>query len=90
MSRGTFSGVFSTGGALYVHGQPDQHFANLRGAIRSVPVESSDHEKAVLIANNEQVQRASAYQEQLTSLREDNSRAALNQALKPGTFTITV
>ncbi len=37
----------------------------------------SDHDQAVLFANTEQAQRASAYQEQLTTLREQNARQAV-------------
>jgi len=37
----------------------------------------ADHDQAVLFANTEQAQRAGAYQEQLTILREQNARQAV-------------
>jgi methyl-accepting chemotaxis protein len=40
-------------------------------------LDSSNHEKAVAFANNEQAKNASAYQEQLTMLREQNAHEAV-------------
>lgn len=43
-----------------------------------IAMDSSDHEKAVSFANAEQVQRATAYQEKLTTLRKQNAEEAVS------------
>lgn len=54
------------------------------GLSQILSLDSSDHAKAISIANNEQVHRASAYQEQLTVLREQNSREAVKSGSEAG------
>ncbi|WP_341523355.1 methyl-accepting chemotaxis protein [Pseudomonas sp. G.S.17] len=54
------------------------------GLNQVLALESTDHEKAVSIANNAQAQRASAYQDQLTVLREQNAREALKSGIEAG------
>jgi len=48
----------------------------LSGLDRIVSLDNSDHEKAVLFANTDQAQHATAYQEQLTALRDADSHEA--------------
>lgn len=47
------------------------------GLKKVLALDLPDHEQAVIFANTEQAQRASAYQEQLTTLREQNTRQAV-------------
>ncbi|WP_421523041.1 methyl-accepting chemotaxis protein [Pseudomonas yamanorum] len=49
----------------------------IEGLKKVLALDLSDHEQAVTFANTEQAQRASAYQEQLTILREQNARQAV-------------
>lgn len=49
----------------------------IEGLRKVLALDSSDHDQAVIFANTEQAQRASAYQEQLTILREQNARQAV-------------
>jgi methyl-accepting chemotaxis protein len=48
----------------------------LGGLDQITSLDASDHAKAVLYANNEQAQHATAYQNELTSLREGHNKAA--------------
>lgn len=48
----------------------------IEGIKKVIALDSTDHNKAVNFANTEQAQRATAYQEQLTVLREQNARQA--------------
>ncbi|KPC08878.1 methyl-accepting chemotaxis protein [Pseudomonas syringae group genomosp. 3] len=52
--------------------------AYIDGVKQIIAMDSSDHEKAVSFANAEQVQRATAYQEKLTTLREQNAEEAVS------------
>nr|WP_024679721.1 methyl-accepting chemotaxis protein [Pseudomonas syringae] len=52
--------------------------AYIDGVKQIIAMDSSDHEKAVSFANAEQVQRATAYQEKLTTLREQNAKEAVS------------
>lgn len=47
------------------------------GLNQVIALDASNHEQAVVMANTEQSQRASHYQEQLTLLREQNARQAV-------------
>ena len=48
------------------------------GLKQVVALDSSDHERAVSLANGEQAQKATAYQEKLTRLREQNATEAVS------------
>ncbi|OSR72057.1 Methyl-accepting chemotaxis protein McpS [Pseudomonas syringae pv. actinidiae] len=52
--------------------------AYIDGVKQIIAMDSSDHEKAVSFANAEQVQRATAYQEKLTTLRKQNAEEAVS------------
>nr|WP_122390891.1 methyl-accepting chemotaxis protein [Pseudomonas savastanoi] len=52
--------------------------AYIDGVKQIIALDSSDHEKAVSFANAEQVQRANAYQEKLTTLRGHNAEEAVS------------
>ncbi|RMR14047.1 Methyl-accepting chemotaxis protein [Pseudomonas syringae pv. primulae] len=52
--------------------------AYIDGVKQIIAMDSSDHEKALSFANAEQVQRATAYQEKLTTLREQNAEEAVS------------
>ncbi|MCJ2373780.1 methyl-accepting chemotaxis protein [Pseudomonas sp. RGM 3321] len=52
--------------------------AYIDGVKQIIAMDSSDHEKAVSFANSEQVQRATAYQEKLTTLRGHNAEEAVS------------
>ncbi|RMQ42362.1 Methyl-accepting chemotaxis protein [Pseudomonas amygdali pv. mori] len=52
--------------------------AYIDGVKQIIALDSSDHEKAVSFANSEQVQRANAYQEKLTTLRGHNAEEAVS------------
>ncbi|MCX4065541.1 methyl-accepting chemotaxis protein [Pseudomonas sp. S1Bt30] len=51
--------------------------AYVEGLNQVIALDGSNHEQAIVIANGEQAQRASDYQEQLTLLREQNARQAI-------------
>lgn len=51
--------------------------AYVEGLNQVIALDGSNHEQAIMIANGEQAQRASDYQEQLTLLREQNARQAI-------------
>lgn len=51
--------------------------AYVDGLKKVIALDSSDHDQAVIFANTEQAQKATAYQEQLTLLREQNARQAV-------------
>ncbi|MBI6665753.1 methyl-accepting chemotaxis protein [Pseudomonas syringae] len=48
------------------------------GLKQVVALDTSDHERAVSLANGEQAQKATAYQEKLTRLREQNATEAVS------------
>ncbi|AAO57989.1 methyl-accepting chemotaxis protein [Pseudomonas syringae pv. tomato] len=52
--------------------------AYIDGVKQIIAMDSSDHEKALSFANAEQVERANAYQEKLTTLREQNAEEAVS------------
>ncbi|WP_122236309.1 methyl-accepting chemotaxis protein [Pseudomonas syringae] len=52
--------------------------AYIDGVKQIIAMDSSDHEKALSFANAEQVERANAYQEKLTTLRGHNAEEAVS------------
>ena len=57
----------------HANGLMNDYIAGLR---KIMTLDTSDHDEALRLANNEQAQRASAYQEVLTQLRQQNARDA--------------
>ena len=49
----------------------------IEGLNQVIALDTSDHEQAIAMANTEQAQRGNRYQEQLTLLREQNARQAV-------------